>query len=110
MRVGIIDHIDSAHTLPGIDGAAEVHGHTYKVEVVAQGAPQGGMVIDFRALRDQAREVLARYDHCVLNEVLEFPSCENLASAIFRELKARQPLLFSVRVWEGSNKWAEARG
>jgi 6-pyruvoyltetrahydropterin/6-carboxytetrahydropterin synthase len=109
MRVGIIEHIDSAHTLPGRGGATTVHGHTYQVVVVAQGALRGGMVLDFRALREQAREVLDRYDHCVLNQVLEVPSNENLAAAIFHDLQARQPMLYSVCVREGEGQWAEMR-
>ncbi len=107
MRVGIIDHMDCAHALPGIDGGEGVHGHTYKVEVVVQGDYKGGMLIDFKALREQARQAMAAFDHRNLNEVLSFPSVENLCLAIFHDLAARQPGLVSVRLWEGATKWAE---
>ena len=37
MRLGITEYIDCAHFLPGHPKCGQVHGHTYKVEVVIEG-------------------------------------------------------------------------
>lgn len=108
MKVGIIDHMDCAHSVKALDGCDVTHGHTYKVEVVVEGAMQGGMVMDFKALRDTAKRAMARYDHKDLNAILELPTCENLCRSLFQDLKPELPGLLSVRCWEGHNKWAEA--
>lgn len=108
MRVGIFDHMDCAHSVKALDGCDVVHGHTYKVEVVVEGAVKDGMVIDFKALRETARRAMAKYDHRDLNGILDPPSCENLCQALFDDLKGPLPGLRRVRCWEGYNKWAEA--
>jgi 6-pyruvoyltetrahydropterin/6-carboxytetrahydropterin synthase len=106
MRVGIFDYMDCAHSLPGID-KGELHGHTYKVEVVVQGEFMGKMLIDFKALRGAARLAMAHFDHKNANEVLRYPSTENICLALFQDLKTRQPGLVALRLWEGNSKWAE---
>lgn len=106
MRVGIFDYMDCAHSLPGID-KGEVHGHTYKVEVVVQGEFKGKMLIDFKTLRESARLAMSHFDHKNANDVLKYPSTENICLAIFETLKVTQPGLVSVRLWEGTSKWSE---
>src|SRR5438552_13982145 len=86
MRVGIFDYMDCAHSLPGID-KGEVHGHTYKVEVVVQGEFKGKMLIDFKSLRESARQAMSHFDHKNANDVLNYPSTENICLAIFETLK-----------------------
>ena len=63
MRLGVTEFIDSAHFLPGHSKCGQIHGHTYKVEVVVEGELKGGMLVDFAELRAQIREVFSRYDH-----------------------------------------------
>src|SRR5262249_55326005 len=78
MRLGITEYIDCAHFLPGHPKCGQVHGHTYKVEVIIEGEASGGMVVDFTDLKTRTREVLAQYDHRHWNDVLEVPTVENI--------------------------------
>ena len=112
LKVGIELYFDSMHLLPGHPMCGVPHGHTYKVEVVVEGPVQNGMVIDFGELKSHAKEVIARFDHKNLNEFLQMPSCENIASFIHRELSNRLPQMSKVqiRVWEGNAKFAECDG
>lgn len=111
MKVGVVEHFDSMHRLPGHPKCGQPHGHTYRVEVEVEGPVRDGMVVDFDVLKGALRELLARYDHTDLNRLLEIPTCENLAGAFHRELKGRVPNeRLTVRVWEGEGKWAETGG
>ena len=49
MKLGLIADFDAAHSLPGYQGkCANLHGHTYMVEVVIEGAiGENGFVMDF---------------------------------------------------------------
>ena len=106
MRLGITEFIDCAHSLPGHAKCGQLHGHTYKVEIVIEGPNQGGMIVDFNELKAQAREVLHRYDHRNWNDFLEFPSVENICELLSTQLRESVRFPFVVRVWEGHGKWA----
>ena len=111
MKVCVLEHFDSMHLLPGHPKCGVPHGHTYRVEVVVEGPVQRGMVVDFDALKSALREILKTFDHTDLNKLLEFPSCENLATEIHKRLKARfADKKLAVRIWEGDGKWAEYEG
>jgi 6-pyruvoyltetrahydropterin/6-carboxytetrahydropterin synthase len=107
MRLGISEFIDCAHFLPGHPKCGQLHGHTYKVEVTIEGEQKGGMVIDFNELKTRTREVLHQYDHRNWNDVLEFPSVENICALLSQKLRERVPFPLTLRVWEGHGKWAE---
>ncbi len=107
MRLGITEYMDCAHFLPGHSKCGSLHGHTYKVEVIVEGEANSGMVIDFGDLKEQVREVLTSYDHRALNDVMEYPSVENICNRLGADLKSRLDFPFLVRVWEGQGKWAE---
>jgi 6-pyruvoyltetrahydropterin/6-carboxytetrahydropterin synthase len=107
MKLGITEFVDCAHFLPGHTKCGQVHGHTYKVEVIIEGESAGGMIVDFAELKAQTRQVLNRYDHRNWNDFLEFPSVENICELISRELRERIRFPLLIRVWEGSGKWAE---
>ena len=107
MRLGVTEHIDCAHFLPGHPKCGQIHGHTYKVEVVIEGEASGGMLLDFSELRAQLRAVLQRYDHRNWNDFLEFPSVENICQLLSAELKERMRFPFVIRLYEGHGKWAE---
>src|SRR5437879_13870559 len=89
MRLGVTETVDCAHFLPGHPKCGQIHGHTYKVEIVVEGETSGGMLIDFADLRGQIREVLARYDHRNWNDYLEFPSVENICGLLAAQLGER---------------------
>jgi 6-pyruvoyltetrahydropterin/6-carboxytetrahydropterin synthase len=107
MRLGITEYIDCAHFLPGHPKCGQIHGHTYKVEVIIEGEKSGGMVVDFNDLKAQTRAVLQRYDHRNWNDFLEYPSVENICERLAGELRERLAFPFVIRVWEGHGKWAE---
>jgi 6-pyruvoyltetrahydropterin/6-carboxytetrahydropterin synthase len=107
MKLGIVEHIDCAHFLPGHVKCGQPHGHTYRVEITIEGELRGGMVVDFADLKAQSREVLGRYDHRNWNDVLDFPSVENICDLLHQKLGERLRFPFTIRVWEGHGKWAE---
>jgi len=107
MKVGVTEHVDCAHFLPGHPKCGSVHGHTYQIEITVEGEIKGGMVIDFADLRQATRQVLAQYDHKSWNDFLEYPSVENICELLSSKLKERLPFAFTLRVWEGHGKWAE---
>ena len=107
MRLGITEYIDCAHFLPGHPKCGQVHGHTYRVDITIEGDHNQGMVVDFNDLKQSTREVLSRYDHRHWNDVLDFPSVENICELLSRELRAAIAFPMVVRVWEGNGKWAE---
>jgi 6-pyruvoyltetrahydropterin/6-carboxytetrahydropterin synthase len=107
MRLGITEFVDCAHFLPGHEKCGQIHGHTYKVEVIIEGEAKGGMVVDFAELRAETRQVLSRYDHRNWNDFLDFPSVENICELLRRQLEDRIRFPFVIRVWEGHGKWAE---
>lgn len=108
MKLGIIEHIDSAHYLPEHVTCGIVHGHTYKVEIVIEGEKsKAGMIIDFYDIKKIVKAVLNNYDHKLLNDFLEFPSVENLCEHMYSSLKAELDFPLSVKIWEGVGKWCE---
>jgi len=107
MKLGIIDYIDCAHYLPGHSRCGSLHGHTYKIEVVLEGEKKSEMIMDFSELKAAVREVLKNFDHRTLNELIAYPSVENIAEAIKQKLSERIRFPFTLRIWEGHGKWVE---
>ncbi|MEA3253944.1 MAG: 6-carboxytetrahydropterin synthase QueD [Chloroflexota bacterium] len=110
-QLSVEEHFDAAHYLPNYHGKCEnLHGHRFKViaRVEAMKLNEGGLAYDFAELKHQLREVIARLDHCCLNDVAPFdkiaPSSENLATTIYADLLpriSRSPVtLTCVEVWE----------
>lgn len=105
------EHFDAAHYLPNYHGKCEkLHGHRFKVvaRLEATELDETGLAYDFAQIKKHLREVLARFDHCCLNEIPPWdkmaPSSENIAAAVFHALQPRfsqSPVrLASVEVWE----------
>lgn len=107
MKLGVTEYIDCAHFLPGHPKCGTLHGHTYKIEIAIEGETRNGMVVDFADLKLSVRDVLAQYDHRNFNDVLEYPSVENICELLSSKLKQRLSFTFTLRVWEGHGKWAE---
>jgi 6-pyruvoyltetrahydropterin/6-carboxytetrahydropterin synthase len=107
MKLGLTEYVDCAHFLNGHPKCGRIHGHTYRVDVTIEGEKKDGMVVDFAELRDTVRRVLAPYDHRSWNDVLDYPSVENICELLSRNLKETLPFPFVIRVWEGHGKWAE---
>ncbi len=110
MRLGITDYLDCSHLLPGHSKCGRLHGHTYRVLLVVEGEARDGMLVDFADLKAQARSVLSRYDHRHWNDVMDYPSVENICQRLADELSAKLAFPFTIRVYEGHAKWAETQG
>lgn len=109
---------DAAHSLPNSDGPCKrLHGHTYRVRVVARGpiqpingAPEEGMVVDFTRIKEVfKRRIESVCDHQFLNETVpvERTTAELLAAWMLRELRAELPQVIAVRLHETPTSFAE---
>jgi 6-pyruvoyltetrahydropterin/6-carboxytetrahydropterin synthase len=109
----------AAHFLSHYHGKCEnLHGHNYRVRVWVRGAglDAGGMLVDFGALKQKLRELVAGLDHTNLNDKPEFendPSAERIARSIFEALEELLPevtvdpsLLWAVDVIETATSMA----
>jgi len=125
---------DSAHQLIGHKGkCANLHGHTYKLEVVLKGTlvtddqlSDEGFLIDFSDVKKVVKKlVVDQLDHSFMamgNEpvwetlnktgskvsLLGFrTTVENLSSYICHTLKKAELPVHSIKLWETPNSWAE---
>jgi 6-pyruvoyltetrahydropterin/6-carboxytetrahydropterin synthase len=111
MKLGLIAEFDAAHSLPGYQGkCANIHGHTYKVEVVIEGpVGENGFVMDFFQLKKILGSALGDFDHRNLNDILKNPTAERIAEMacqrLRQDLQGTQVQLISLKLWEGRNKW-----
>ncbi|WP_281813669.1 6-carboxytetrahydropterin synthase QueD [Vallitalea longa] len=72
-----IEHsFDSAHFLKGYEGkCANIHGHRWKVEVyitskeLIDDGQQRAMIIDFKDLKKDVKNIIDYYDHSLIIEV-----------------------------------------
>ncbi len=107
MKIKLIRSFSAAHRLPQYDGPChDLHGHTWKAVFVIEGPVQkDGMVCDFKAVKKLLDANLP--DHQLLNDLLENPTAENLATYLFDkivpELAAKNLTLKTVEIWESDN-------
>ena len=103
---------EAAHQLPWHPGKCRaLHGHGYRLEVTVEG-PLGdqGMVVDFAEVEAVVRrEVVDRYDHTYLNDLLENPTAELIAHDAWKRLEAADLSVASVRLWETPDCMVEVR-
>lgn len=107
----------AGHYLPNHPTCGTQHGHTYRVRVVVTGTIVNGMILDLALLKQGIKAViLSEADHQNLNEVIPYPSVENLALRWYQRLSEtveqqtgfpKDITLVSVRVWETETSYAE---
>lgn len=101
---------EAAHVLPWHPGKCRnLHGHGYRLEVTVDG-PIGdqGIVIDFADLAAVVeREVVSRYDHVYLNDLLDNPTAELIAHDAWKTLEAAGLAVSRVRLWETADSFVE---
>jgi 6-pyruvoyltetrahydropterin/6-carboxytetrahydropterin synthase len=101
---------EAAHQLPWHEGKCRhLHGHSYRLEVTVEG-PVGdnGIVVDFADIRAVVdREVIARYDHRYLNDLLDNPTAELLAAEIWKSVEAAGLDVARLRLWETADSFVE---
>jgi 6-pyruvoyltetrahydropterin/6-carboxytetrahydropterin synthase len=96
------------------------HGHNYELEVTVVGEPNKdtGMILDLKKLSEIIeKEIIDKVDHKHLNIDVDFlkgiiPTAENLTKVFWSILEAKLPAgkLYSVKVYETPNNYAEYRG
>lgn len=104
----------AAHRLPRYQGKCfNLHGHNYRFQVALRGEPDpySGIFVDFGEVEQAVRaEVLDKVDHTNLNDALENPTAENVATFIWQKLARRLPGLVEVRLWEVPTSCVVYRG
>ncbi len=110
----------AAHAIRGHAGECRhLHGHNYRVRVhaAAERLDDLGMVVDFADLKEVVGEVLAPFDHRVINEVPPFDrrntTAELIAEFVGREVGTRLAArtegrvhVARVEVWENETACA----
>ena len=86
MMLKVIRKFSCAHKLSKYEGkCANLHGHTYRAVFLIEGAPaDNGMIADFSKIKDILDSNLP--DHKYLNDLLENPTTENIASYLAEKM------------------------
>ena len=107
---------EAAHQLPNYVGkCAELHGHTYTLQVTVGADPaainldKSGILIDFGVLkRIVNEEIIEKYDHKYLNDFFPVPSAEVMVLLFTKAISDRLLAVDSrlrvtrVRLYEGA--------
>ena len=107
-ELSVEGYFSAAHQVMGYPGdCAEIHGHTYKVEVRVRVGKLDkiGMAVDFRSIKKHLDELLAGLDHKNLNTIPFFEkhnaTAEYVAKYFYDKIKEKIDSIASVTVWEG---------
>lgn len=87
----------AAHTLPGVDMCARMHGHNWRVRVTVRVGVSDldavGMGVDFRALEAMTRDAVGEFEHRYLNDLPVFaerpPTAERIAQVVCERVAGR---------------------
>jgi len=104
----------AAHHLLEYEGGKceQQHGHNWTVEVTVKGEllDKSNILVDFKALKKDLREILSELDHKDMNEIKSFegesPSSEFLANYIYYKMKEKYVELYKVSIWETNESCA----
>jgi len=102
--------ISSAHYLPGHPKCGVVHGHNYLIELGFETKDGEPLYLDFAEIDLRVKKLLKNLDHRLLNDVIKYPSVENIATYIFKELYSERLPIKIVRVHEDSRSYCEVVG
>ncbi len=112
-RLSVDKTFSAAHQLTNYNGPCEnLHGHTWKIQIVVEGdkLDEAGMLVDFRTLKGQLKEITEKYDHKFLNDLFEeSPTSEFLSRHIYKSLQNTLPSvvkLKEVSIWESETSKA----
>lgn len=110
-------YFEAAQTLPSLPSShkcARMHGHSFKVEISAEGEvdPKFGWVYDHAEISRAMEPVLQIVDHSYLNEIegLENPTIENIAAWFWRKLEPKLPGLHEIVIHETPHARCVFRG
>lgn len=96
---------ESAHSLPFLPEGHKcknVHGHSYRFEVVCRGKlDERGFVIDYAEISKAVESIVKFLDHKNLNDILPFKTtAENICKYIFDEVYKKISVLYQIRFYE----------
>ena len=97
-------YVEAAHRNPhGSAAEQRLHGHSYKIDVLASGTPDPeiGWIVDFADLKARFAPLYAQLDHAFLNDVagLEHDTTiPGIEAWILEHLQPHPPWLDGVRV------------
>jgi 6-pyruvoyl-tetrahydropterin synthase len=99
----------ATHSLPGVEGYDEEHGHRYTIEVVARGSSLDGegMVIDTAALDRIFEPMVKGWSGSNLNDYFAPSTVEVIADELLGEVD-HLPNAYAVTVWEDDERWGRA--
>lgn len=103
-RLCVIRNVDSAH-------GKHIHGHTFRIEINFVDKLINNMVgnLDFHEINPKIDLVISKIDKTYIDDVIKAKATvENIAIFILNQLKDIENL-YSVIVWEGSDKYAEVK-
>ena len=84
-----------------------VHEHHFKYEATLQGPLNAeGYLVDFRQLEAALAQTNSALEGRVLNDIMPYPTTENLAAYIFKELAKKFPQTVKIMVREKENYYA----
>ena len=101
---------EAAHRLAWHPGKCRnLHGHSYRLDVTVRGPlDDNGVVIDFDTLSEIVeREVIVRFDHRDLNQIIDNPTAELLAHKAWELLVAAGLAPSALRLWETADSSVE---
>jgi 6-pyruvoyltetrahydropterin/6-carboxytetrahydropterin synthase len=97
----------AAHYLPNVPARHKchrLHGHSYEIEVAVRGdvSPDTGWLMDYGAIDEQVKPIIAELDHRTLNDIpgLENATSEVLCGWLWQRLDQRLPGLCRISVAE----------
>lgn len=100
-------YFSAAHHLLNYDGACEnQHGHNWLTEAYVSGCDldKSNILIDYKVIKKNLKEVLDYLDHKDINELPEFkgisPSSEVISKFIYKKMKERIPQTSKIALWE----------
>lgn len=80
----------AAHYLPGHECCGVLHGHNYQVFVTFEACDdEDDMVVDFGKMKQHIKPIIDELDHRYLNDVLSYPSAENIARYLFDRIQEK---------------------
>lgn len=101
---------DAAHAVTINGEPEEIHGHTFRGEIVIEGEIKDGYIMDFLELRKILDNAIAPLRHKNLNKLFENPTTENIALWIAERVRKNLPQdikLHKVVLWEGDENGVE---
>ncbi|AMQ19342.1 6-pyruvoyl trahydropterin synthase family protein [Thermococcus peptonophilus] len=101
---------EAAHAVIINGQAEEIHGHTFRLEVVVEGPIKSGYIMDFLELRAIVESIIKELDHRNLNVLFENPTTENITLWIAEKVQKKLPedvKLKRIVLWEGDENGVE---